>query len=86
MLLGKVTSDSDRTNSLSRLGLSYGIGMMLGPPLGRYLSASYRLPKFNVQYNASILNPAVFLKRRSYHLFCNIPVTCERLLRDGVRS
>ena len=41
MVIAYLVKDNDRTSSLAKLGFSYGIGMVLGPSLGGFVTKSY---------------------------------------------
>ena len=41
MVIAYLVKDKDRTSSLAKLGFSYGIGMVLGPSLGGFVTKAY---------------------------------------------
>ena len=41
MVVTYLSEESDRANVLSRLGVSYGIGMVVGPSLGGYVTSNF---------------------------------------------
>jgi len=41
MVVTYLSEESERTSSLARLGFSYGMGMVLGPSLGGYITKNY---------------------------------------------
>lgn len=41
MLVTHLTNESERATALSRLGFSYGIGMVVGPTLGGHISKHF---------------------------------------------
>lgn len=42
MLVTYLSEESERANVLSRLGFSYGIGMIVGPTLGGYVTSQFK--------------------------------------------
>lgn len=42
MIVTFFSTDADRTTALSRLGFSYGIGMVAGPVIGGYVTKYFR--------------------------------------------
>ena len=43
MIVTYLSEESDRAKVLSRLGFSYGIGMVVGPSLGGFVTKSFGL-------------------------------------------
>ncbi len=43
MIVTYLSEESERANVLARLGFSYGIGMVVGPTLGGYITSNFRL-------------------------------------------
>ena len=41
MVVTYLSEESDRANVLARLGVSYGIGMVVGPSLGGYVTSNF---------------------------------------------
>ena len=41
MNITRSSSDAGRTKDLAQIGFSYGIGMILGPPLGEYITDNF---------------------------------------------
>ena len=41
MVIAYLVQDRERTSSLAKLGFSYGIGMVLGPTLGGFVTKVY---------------------------------------------
>ena len=41
MVVTYLSEESDRANVLSRLGVSYGIGMVVGPSLGGFVTSKF---------------------------------------------
>ncbi len=41
MIVTYFSGDADRATALSRLGFSYGIGMVVGPTLGGYVNKMF---------------------------------------------
>ena len=42
MIVTYLSTESERTSALSRLGFSYGIGMVVGPTLGGLVSKYFK--------------------------------------------
>ena len=42
MIVTYLSEESERANVLARLGFSYGIGMVVGPTLGGYITTNFR--------------------------------------------
>lgn len=41
MVVTYLSEESDRANVLARLGVSYGIGMVVGPSLGGFVTSKF---------------------------------------------
>ena len=41
MVIAYLVQEKERTSSLAKLGFSYGIGMVLGPSLGGFVTKTY---------------------------------------------
>ena len=42
MIVTYLSEDCDRANVLARLGFSYGVGMVVGPSLGGFITSNTR--------------------------------------------
>ena len=54
MIATKLSSTEGRSAALSRLGFSYGLGMMVGPSLGGYISTNFEYKK-NIPFFITIV-------------------------------